>query len=99
LSAFVITPICPHTLTNRPVVDSADKTYTIVIRRAAPGPTLIVDGQENVQIDVGGRVTVQRAPVTFGLVKVPGHSYYKTLRDKLRWGQGPNYSGEQSGPG
>src|SRR6516162_6989064 len=37
LSAFVITPICPHTLTNRPVVDSADKVYTIAVRRLLPG--------------------------------------------------------------
>src|SRR5438132_150047 len=46
LPAFVITPICPHTLTNRPVVESADKVYTIVVRRASAGTTLILDGQD-----------------------------------------------------
>src|SRR3954453_7100546 len=46
LPAFVITPICPHALTYRPVVDSADKTYTIVVQRATPDSTrLVVDGQ------------------------------------------------------
>jgi NAD+ kinase len=95
LAAFVITPICPHTLTNRPVVESADKTYTILVRRASAGTTLILDGQENLPVTVRHRVTVRRAPVDFLLVKVPGHGYYQTLRDKLRWGAGPNFRAEQ----
>src|SRR5438094_3941142 len=74
LSAFVITPICPHALTSRPVVDSADKTYTISIGRATAGMAVIVDGQEIVPLTVHDRITVRRAPVTFGLVKVPGRS-------------------------
>jgi NAD+ kinase len=94
LSAFVITPISPHTLTNRPVVDSADKTYTIDVRRADGEAALIIDGQENIPLQVGQRVTVRRAPVQFGLVQVPGHSYYQTLRTKLFWGTGPNYRSE-----
>jgi NAD+ kinase len=91
LSAFVITPICPHTLTNRPLVDSSDKVYTIAVRRASEGTTLIIDGQHNLRLTIQHQVTVRRAPVSFGLIKVPGHSYYQTLRDKLRWGTGPNY--------
>lgn len=91
LSAFVITPICPHTLTNRPVVDSADKVYHIAIRRATAGTALIIDGQDILPVTVDHRVTVRRAPVAFQLVKVPGHSYYQTLRDKLKWGTQPNY--------
>lgn len=98
LDAFVITPICPHTLTNRPVVDSADKTYTIVVRRASAGTTLILDGQDNLPMTVRHRVTVRRAPVQFLLVKVSGHGYYQTLRDKLRWGIGPNFRAEQPRP-
>ncbi len=95
LAAFVLTPICPHTLTNRPVVDSADKVYTIAVRRASPGTTLVIDGQEAVPLTVRHRVTVRRAPVSFGLAKVQGRSYYQTLRDKLRWGTQPNYRAEQ----
>jgi NAD+ kinase len=94
LAAFVITPICPHTLTNRPVVESADKAYTIAIRRAAAGVSLTLDGQETVPVSVGDRVTVRKAPVSFRLIKVPGHTYYQTLRDKLRWGTQPNYRAE-----
>ena len=53
LTAFVVTPICPHTLTNRPVVDSADKVYTIVVRRSGDGTALIIDGQETIHLPVG----------------------------------------------
>ncbi len=95
LSAFVITPICPHTLTNRPVVDSADKVYTISVRRAS-GAFLVIDGQESVPLGEGDTITVRRAPVTFGLVKVAGRSYYQILRDKLHWGEQPNYRDEPS---
>jgi NAD+ kinase len=98
LAAFVITPICPHMLSNRPVVESADKTYTIVVRRALAGTTLVVDGQEHLPLTARHRVTVRRAPVSFMLVKVPGHSYYQTLREKLRWGSGPNFRVEQPRP-
>lgn len=92
LAAFVVTPICPHTLTNRPVVDSADKVYTVAVRRATDGTALVIDGRlEVMPLTVDHRVTVRRAPVAFQLVKVPGHSYYQTLRDKLRWGTQPNY--------
>ncbi len=94
LSAFVITPICPHALTARPVVESADKTYIISIGRAGVETALIIDGQEIIPLSVDHRVTVRRAPVTFGLVKVPGRSYYQTLRDKLRWGTPPHYNNE-----
>jgi NAD+ kinase len=97
LFAFVITPICPHALTSRPLVDSADKTYTICINRADGGTTLVIDGQERVPLTTEHRVTIRKAPVTFGLVKLPGRSYYQTLRDKLRWGTPPNYRQESRG--
>jgi NAD+ kinase len=96
LSAFVVTPICPHTLTNRPVVDSADKVYTIAVRRLLPNSSLVlvIDGQEHGRLTAEHRVTVRKAPVSFRLVKVPGRSYYQTLRDKLHWGAPPNYRHE-----
>ena len=94
LSAFVITPICPHTLTYRPVVESADKVYTIHLGRGAENAVVILDGQESVVLECKHRVTIRRASITFGLVKVPERSFYKTLRDKLHWGTPPQYRGE-----
>jgi NAD+ kinase len=96
LSAFVVTPISPHSLTSRPVVDGANKVYTIAVRRLLPTSSLIlvIDGQEQGRLTAQHRVTVRKAPVSFRLVKVPGRSYYQTLRDKLHWGAPPNYRHE-----
>jgi len=93
LNAFVITPMCGHTLTSRPLVDSADKTYTIGVGQAESA-WVVVDGQDCGALQPGDRVTVRRAPVAFRLVKVPGKTYYQTLREKLRWGTMPNYRNE-----
>ena len=91
LDAVVITPICPHTLTNRPVVDKADRTYTMQVPDAREGTTLVIDGQ--VRIPVGGDdlIEIRRAAVDFKLAKLPGHSYYDTLHRKLGWGGQPRY--------
>jgi len=93
LAAFVITPVCGHTLTSRPLVDAADKTYTIGVHQAE-GAWVVVDGQDCGPLRPGDRVTVRRAAVAFRLVKVPGKTYYQTLREKLRWGTMPNYRHE-----
>jgi NAD+ kinase len=94
LAAFVITPICPHTLAYRPIVESAEKTYTIRLGRGAECALVVVDGQAAAQVAMRHRIVIRKAPVTFQLVKVPGHSYYQTLRDKLRWGTSPSYRSE-----
>lgn len=94
LAAFVLTPICPHTLTYRPVVDSADKVYTIHLGQRSADAIVIIDGQESLMAVPGQRVTIRRAPVSFGLVKMPDRSFFQTLRDKLRWGVPPTYHGE-----
>lgn len=94
LSAFVITPICPHTLTSRPIVESAEKTYAVHLAPGADNALVVVDGQTAGLITTKHRILVRKAPVAFRLVKVPGHSYYQTLRDKLRWGTPPSYRSE-----
>jgi NAD+ kinase len=101
LDVFVVTPICPHTLTYRPLVDAAEKTYTIVVRRLSPMANLylVVDGQEQQRLTCDHRVVIRRAPVSFRLVKIAGQSYYQTLRDKLRWGAPPNFRVEPPAAG
>jgi NAD+ kinase len=66
--------------------------YTIRVRLAEACTSLVVDGQEIVPLTADHEVSIRKAPVAFQLVKVPGRSYYQTLRDKLRWGTPPNYS-------
>ena len=86
LQAFVISPISPHTLTNRPVVDSAERRYELVVARPNVGTSVVVDGHVLCTLQPGDRVRVQQAPQRFQLVAAPGHSYYNTLREKLGWG-------------
>jgi NAD+ kinase len=86
LQAFLISPISPHTLTHRPVVDSADRVYEMVIADAREQTPVVLDGRVLCTVAPGDRVRVQRADVRFRLVTAPGHSYYRTLREKLGWG-------------
>jgi len=86
VQAFVITPIAAHTLTVRPVVDTADRVYELHLSQPHPGTSLVVDGQLSCTIEPGDRVRVQRAEPKFQLIRVPGRSDYQTLREKLGWG-------------
>jgi NAD+ kinase len=95
LQAFVITPNCPHALTNRPLVERADCVYTLTLRRGFDGAAVVVDGQVHRPLREGDVVEVRRAPVTFKLARVTGLSYYATLRRKLDWGGQPRYVSDQ----
>jgi NAD+ kinase len=86
LQALVIMPISPHTLTNRPVVDSADRTYEMEVAHPHAETAVVADGRVLCYLQPGDRVRVTRAPFQFKLVAAPGHSYYRTLREKLGWG-------------
>jgi NAD+ kinase len=86
LQAFVLLPICPHTLTVRPVVDSASRRYELVVETPNAETTVVVDGEVLCTLIPGDRVRVERAEPTFRLIQVPGHSYYRTLQEKLSWG-------------
>ena len=93
LPAFVITPLSPHTLTQRPIVDSAEKVFSVSLSRDRAA-AVIIDGQEAIPLGIAQHVKVRRAPVHFSLIKLPGRTYYDTLRDKLHWGASPNYRDE-----
>jgi NAD+ kinase len=97
LPAFVITPVAPHTLSCRTLVESADRVYTIRVGQSR-GAWLVVDGQDQVPLSAEATIEVRRAPVAFRLVRLAGHSYYRTLRDKLHWGTPPNYRPNQTPP-
>ncbi len=86
LQAFVISPISPHTLSNRPVVDLADRVYELEVLRPNPGTSAVADGRVLCTLERADRVRVERAQPRFLLVSAPGHSYYRTLREKLGWG-------------
>ncbi|MEK6247051.1 MAG: NAD(+)/NADH kinase [Planctomycetales bacterium] len=86
VQAFVITPVAAHTLTVRPVVDTADRIYEMHVAKPHAETSLVVDGQKVCTMQPGDRVRVSRAEPKFQLIRLPGRSYYRTLREKLGWG-------------
>ncbi len=94
LDAFVISPISPHTLTNRPVVDSADRVYELIVPQPLAGTTVVVDGRVMGALEPNDRIRIERAEPRFELVEVAGHGYYRTLREKLGWGGSNRRGGE-----
>jgi NAD+ kinase len=85
---FVVTPLCAHTLTQRPLVDGTHKVYEL-IPHGESATVLVIDGQVQVPMSPGDRVIVRRGSAPFPMVRLPGHSFYRTLRDKLGWGALP----------
>jgi NAD+ kinase len=86
LQAFVISPISPHTLTNRPVVDSANRVFELILPRPLEGTAVVVDGRVMSRLEPNDRIRIERAAPQFKLVEARGHGYYRTLREKLGWG-------------
>jgi NAD+ kinase len=85
VEAFVISPISPHTLTVRPIIDTADRVYEIVVDEPNESTSLVVDGQKVVKLTVNHRIRITRAEPVFQLIEVAGRNYYRTLREKLGW--------------
>jgi len=83
LDAVVITPISPHSLNQRPVVDSADRIYEM--STVGGGGKVLIDGTDVATITSNDKVVIRRADVSFQMLDLPGHGYYATLRDKLGW--------------
>jgi len=86
LQAFVVSPISPHMLTVRPVVDTADRVYDMVVRQPGEHASVVVDGRLLCPLVQGDRIRVERSRAVFRAVEVGDRTYYKTLRDKLDWG-------------
>ena len=86
LWAFLIQPISPHTLTMRPVVDTADRVFKISVRNPSESTSVVVDGNCVARLTVDDLVTIRQAEESFRMIEIIGHGYYRTLRDKLGWG-------------
>lgn len=91
LQAFVVTPICPHSLTNRPLVDGAECLYTLQMTRSSSGGIVVIDGQIRLAVTEGDRIYVRRAECSFKLARIPSASFYATLHRKLGWAGQPHY--------
>lgn len=85
MSAILLTPVCPHTLSNRPVVVPGDSLIEIVFRDA-DAPMLTIDGQVGVRLQPEDRIRLFRSGTTFDIVQPTNRNYFEVLRTKLKWG-------------
>jgi len=87
IDAFLITPICPHMLTNRPLVVPDTSKIDLDFTAADDPVYLTLDGQVAFQLDPKDRVRITKSSNRVALIRPPGKTYYEILRSKLRWGE------------
>ncbi len=85
LDAVVITPVCPHTISNRPIVLTADKQIEIQYLSTYDPIEVRADGLEAFSFSTGESFKIKKSPLTFKLVNLHRHEYFSTLRTKLGW--------------
>ncbi len=87
ISALLLSPVCPHSLTARPLILPSEKKVSLEIPRDYDGSVfLLVDGQESFSLEPGDEVRVTRSPREVTFVQSKRKSYFEILRTKLRWG-------------
>lgn len=85
-AVFVITPICPHSLSQRSLVLADDSIVELSSEDPDSGPMIFtVDGRDTIHIEPGGRVEVRKSANSFHLLRLEGRSFYDALRQKLHW--------------
>jgi len=88
MNCIVITPICPHTLTNRPIVIDADAVIDITVKSLDDEDIyLTLDGQVGLELRSGDRIRVSKASHTAKLIMSEERDYFAVLRAKLKWGE------------
>jgi NAD+ kinase len=87
MNAIVITPICPFTLSNRPIVVPDDAEIELRLKTEQEEVALTLDGQVGFPLKVDDRVVIRKSRTTFNLVQPMNRNYFEVLRDKLRWGR------------
>lgn len=87
LGAIVLAPICPHTLTNRPIVVPSNASIRVTLRSFGDTVILIPDGQQGMRLNNGDQMEARDYGMPVSLIKLPSRSYYEILREKLKWGE------------
>lgn len=87
MNAVVMTPICPFTLTNRPIVIPDAAVVELMLKEENEGVFLTFDGQTGHRMKAGDRVVIRKSEATFNLVQPSHRNYFDVLRDKLKWGR------------
>jgi NAD+ kinase len=87
MNAVVVTPICPHTLSNRPLVVADDVDFELVLKTPREEVALTLDGQVGMPLEYEDRVTVRKSSTTFNMIQAHTRNYFDVLRNKLKWGR------------
>ncbi len=87
MNAIVVTPICPFTLTNRPIVVPDTAEIELKLVHENEGVVLTLDGQIGYQMEANDRVLIRKSSTTFNIVQPPNRNYFDVLRNKLKWGR------------
>ena len=87
LDIVVVTPICPHTLTNRPIALSLDSTVEIRLESLSEEVYLTLDGQQGLPLSNRDLVRIRRCPDPVNLIIEPSRSHFQILNRKLKWGE------------
>jgi NAD+ kinase len=92
VDGICITPLCPHSLSFRPVVVGANSRIIATMKRVNRGTTLVCDGQDTCDLDAGDTIVFTKSDKTLQLVENPHARQIRTLADKLYWGTTPRYN-------
>ena len=87
MNVVVITPICPFTLSNRPIVVPDESLIEVRLMTDNEEVALTLDGQVGFSLKVRDRIVIRKSNTTFNLVQPPNRNYFEVLRDKLKWGR------------
>jgi NAD+ kinase len=87
IEAIVLTPICPHSLTQRPLVLPVESEIEVVVRTRGGDATVTMDGQEGMELLDGDRVAMRRSPHPVDIIASPLRTRFQILQTKLRWGE------------
>ena len=87
VSSIIVSPICPHSLTVRPIVLSGDSRLSIEFADKEDQASLAVDGQVTELLDCNSKIIVEKGEYSIQLITFPDSSYFKTLRVKMGWGK------------
>jgi NAD+ kinase len=90
LNALALVPICPHTLSDRPIVVGSDRTVRLVLGGGEGTRAMVTcDGQSNESVNPGDAIEISRAVETLQLIHPANYNYFNILRSKLHWGRAP----------
>lgn len=87
LKNIIVTPICPHTLTNRPIILPEDTTIRAILLSRDERVVLTLDGQIGFPLEYGDEVVVKQSSRIVSLIKSSSKGYFEILRTKLKWGE------------